>query len=500
MAVGRVGRIVPGAVRGLRMRLLAALLLTSAVTLAVAAVALLSPLQRRLQKEEVASLEDTAVTARSGFRELTDEQIHPHSREVLALAATLERRTGARVAVYLQSGRKLADTRPATPFGPIPGTGEDERPHGGVAVSGQAADEAQVAVPVTVGGKHLVIALRKPLDNVHAAASDVRRAFTDAALAGLGIALLLGVGIASTLLRRLRRLRAAALAVGDRGLETEFVPDRSRDEVGDLSRAFARMQSSLRRQEEARRSFVATASHELRTPLASLQGMLELLERDLITEPPDLGDARAQAHRAQHQAQRLRGLASDLLDLSRLDAEVELRSEPIELHELCRAVIAEFDLRVGSRRIELRAEGSPVWAMADPGSLARVIRILVDNALRFSAADENVAVTVGREGGAAAIAVEDRGPGVPAEDAELIFERFRRGSNHGADGGFGLGLAIGRELARRMGGELVLTAGREVGARFVLRLPAGPGRHDPDGVPEDRSSSLSDPRRGVRVA
>jgi signal transduction histidine kinase len=467
-------------VPGLRGRLLAALVLTSAVTLAVAAVALLPPLQRRLQRQEVASLEDTAVTARSGFRDLTDEEIRPHDGRLASLAQTLQRRTGARVVVYDEGGKAIADTAPAVPFGPVPRTRDDERPHGGVAVSGQSADVARVAVPVTVGGQHLVIALRKPLDDVNAATRAVRTAFTDAALAGLGIALLLGIGIASTLLRRLRRLRAAVLGVAEHGHAADVVADRSRDEVGDLSRAFVWMQSGLRRQEEARRSFVATASHELRTPLASLQGMLELLERDLAARPPDLGDARAQVGRAQEQAKRLNGLASDLLDLTRLDAAVELRSEPVELYELCRAVVAEFELSAESGQIELRSPEA-VWAVADPGSVARAIRILVDNALRFSRPAEQVTVTVSSNGGQALVVVEDRGPGVPPEDRELIFERFRRGSNPGADGGFGLGLAIGRELARRMGGDLELDTGTTAGARFVLSLRAtSPGVADTD--------------------
>jgi signal transduction histidine kinase len=220
---------------------------------------------------------------------------------------------------------------------------------------------------------------------------------------------------------------------------------------------------------------VATASHELRTPLASLQGMLELLERDLAARPPDVGDAREQTRHAQEQAKRLNGLASDLLDLTRLDAEVGLRSEPVELYELCRAVIAEFEVGAGPGRIALRSSES-AWAVADPGSVARAIRILVDNALRFSGDGGPVSVTVSSEGGRAAVVVEDHGPGVPAEDRELIFERFRRGSNPGADGGFGLGLAIGRELARRMGGDLVLDAQAVAGARFVLSLrAAAPG-------------------------
>ena len=190
-------------------------------------------------------------------------------------------------------------------------------------VSSQAADVARVAVPTRTADENIV-ALRKPLDDVRAAARDVRLAFTDAALVGLGVALLLGAGIAGTLLRRLRRLRRAALDVAEHGLGAGVPEDRSPDEVGDLSRAFARMQSRLRHEEESRRNFVATASHEMRTPLASLQGMLELLEQDLEAmpaRPPDAREAQAlpgadgQAERTgrgsarPHPARRRRGAA-----------------------------------------------------------------------------------------------------------------------------------------------------------------------------------------------
>src|SRR6202166_2894990 len=105
------------------------------------------------------------------------------------------------------------------------------------------------------------------------------------------------------------------------------------------------MHSRLRQQEDARRAFVATASHELRTPLTSLDGMLELLADDLEREPIDLTDARERVARARQQSRRLASLASDLLDLSRIDALFALRREPVELTETARAVAAEFDSR-----------------------------------------------------------------------------------------------------------------------------------------------------------
>jgi signal transduction histidine kinase len=289
----------------------------------------------------------------------------------------------------------------------------------------------------------------------------------------VALALTLGIAIplAGTLVSRLQRLREAALQLTVGGSVADFPADRARDEVGDLARSFSIMQRRLRQQEDARRAFVATASHELRTPLASLNGMLELLADDLQAEDVDLEDASALLARARAQSRRLARLAADLLDLSRIDAEVSLRSEPIELGELGRAVLAEFELASAGRGVTvvLDDEGTPSWALADPGSVARILRILLDNALRVAPEGTEVRVTA-RASPAPTLVVSDQGPGVASEERALIFERFKRGRETGGEAGFGLGLAIGRELAVRMGGTLVLADTEGPGATFTLRL------------------------------
>ena len=317
-----------------------------------------------------------------------------------------------------------------------------------------------------------VLAVRKPLDTLSDAVSTVRRAFVYAALAGLALTLLLGIPLSATIVRRLRRLRHAALQLAAEGPPVNVPADRRRDEVGDLGRAFAQMQHRLQQQEEARRAFVSTASHELRTPLASLDGMLELLDDDLRSGDPDLADARSLLDRARTQSRRLARLAADLLDLSRLDAQVQLRSEPVELGELSRAVLAEFELGTEERGIVSTLDDSAgqVWARGDPGGIARIVRILLDNAVRVSPQGGEIFVAL-RNGGQASVTVRDEGPGVVAEERELIFERFQRGRATSGTAGFGLGLAIGRELAERMGGELVLERTDRPGATFTLRLP-----------------------------
>jgi signal transduction histidine kinase len=318
-----------------------------------------------------------------------------------------------------------------------------------------------------------VVIVYKSIDYISDAVSTVRQAFELAAGAGLLLTLLLAIPLAATLVRRLQRLREAALRVAVAGAGAKFPVDRARDEVGDLARSFAIMQRRLRHQEEARRAFVATASHELRTPLASLDGMLELLAEELQEEDPDLPDAQELLDRARAQSRRLGRLAADLLDLSRIDAEVTLRSEPVELGELARAVLAEFELAFAERGVAplLREGPVPVWALGDPGSVARILRILLDNGLRVAPRGSDIVVALAAQP-IPTLSVIDRGPGVAVEERALIFERFKRGRDTGGEAGFGLGLAIGRELAERMGGALVLANSAQPGATFTLTLPA----------------------------
>jgi signal transduction histidine kinase len=156
---------------------------------------------------------------------------------------------------------------------------------------------------------------------------------------------------------------------------------------------------------------------------------------------------------------------------------VPLRAEPVELGELGRAVAAEFERRAQQRGVELRAQpaAGPCWAQGDPGAIARIARILLDNAVGVAPPGTAVTLASWRSDGEARLSVSDAGPGVPAAERERIFERFQRGSTSGGRSGFGLGLAIGRELAARMGGSLSLLEPTEENGR-ADRLAPGPAR------------------------
>lgn len=467
---------------GLRMRLLAALLVTSAITLAVAALALLSSLESRLRANgvKVAHVALTASLPEMRHQiEPSETSSGPNRTQLRAAALNLIHRAGgADVAILNERLETLYAPQVNDLNVPDYFPEAHKALHTRGRVERTTPSSLIIAQRLRIAGSRSVVVIDKHLQYVGLAFKVVKKAFIVAAAAGLVVALLLGIGLASTLLRRLERLRDATRDLEREGLETPLPDDHARDEIGELSRSFAAMRMRLRRQEAARRSFVSTASHELRTPLASLDGMLELLEEDLHEDSLDLQDARLRSRHAREQTRRLSQLATDLLDLSRLDAQVTLRSEPLELGELSRAVAAEFERTAGRSEVRLavRPPDGACWASADPGSVARIVRIMIDNALRFAPPHSSVQIAAANGGSVAQISVRDEGPGVAEEDRERIFERFTRGSVTSGHGGFGLGLAIGRELAQRMGGSLELSDdpprdGRR-GACFTLRLPA----------------------------
>ncbi|HEY5188910.1 MAG TPA: HAMP domain-containing sensor histidine kinase [Solirubrobacteraceae bacterium] len=462
------------------------MLVTTVATLAVAALALLGPLEQSLRRAEQSTLRsdlDRHTVAAFAKLDLTAVATStPALQTLVTQQGLLENRIGATVNVLTGPGPAGEGSHPLL----TPRDADDTYDDVAIAFRTRHSrysfgtidgrEYARAAIPFVSHDQLLyVLAVRKPIDQIAGAVAVVRTAFTTAALAGLALSLILGIPLSATLVRRLRRLREAALELTHEWPGVEVPVDRARDEVGDLARTLASMQERLREQEEARRSFVATASHELRTPLTSLDGMLELLDDDLHSEHPDLEDARALLHRARAQSRRLGRLAADLLDLSRLDARVELRSEPVELGELSRAVMAEFELGTAERGISTQLEdhGSAVWALGDPGSIARILRILLDNALRISPPSSELRIEL-VAGDDACIRVHDQGPGVPPEERDQIFRRFHRGRDTRGQAGFGLGLAIGRELAERMGGELRLDNTPGPGASFTLCLPSAP--------------------------
>jgi signal transduction histidine kinase len=270
--------------------------------------------------------------------------------------------------------------------------------------------------------------------------------------------------------RRIGRLEAAAerIAAGD---FTEPVVDGHRDEIGQLAEAMETMRQRLAQLDRARREFIANASHELRTPLFSLGGFLELLDDE------DLDEATRREFLAEmrSQTERLTRLATDLLDLSRLDAgQLAVENADVELGTLAQTVVDEFRAVAEAEEHELRLRAEqPIYAVGDEQRVIQIARILIENAIRHTPPGTSVDVEVRRWEARALFEVRDDGGGIPEEERAQLFARFYRGEGVKASGS-GLGLAIAQELAARMAATLKVDS-RPGQTVFTLSLPLAGG-------------------------
>jgi len=342
----------------------------------------------------------------------------------------------------------------------------------------EGLEYAEVAVPLLTAGN--VMLLSSSISDQLATVELVKRRLLYATAAALLIALVLGFAVAAIHARRLGRLQRAADRIAE-GAFDEPVVDTGADEVGQLAGSFDRMRIQLAQLDRARKEFVANASHELRTPLFSLAGFLELLadeDLDEKTRSEFLATTRAQVDR-------LTKLATDLLDLSRMDAgRIRIEHEEVGLAEVVRVVAEEFGALADTSGHTLLVEADDdVWALADEERVQQIARALVSNALVHTPAGTVVRLRAERRGARVALVVEDDGPGIPPEHLGRVFQRFYRVEG-GLASGSGLGLAIARELAGRMDGT-VTVASRPGATAFTLELPAEdalPGAPAPDPV------------------
>ncbi|HSE69475.1 MAG TPA: DUF4153 domain-containing protein [Nocardioidaceae bacterium] len=285
----------------------------------------------------------------------------------------------------------------------------------------------------------------------------------------LGVTQLLAVGMTSPL----RDMTAAARRMA-RGDYSGRVTATSSDEVGELARAFNRMAEDLAAVDRQRRELVANVSHELRTPLAALCAVLENLV-DGVAEP-DPVSLRA----ALDQAERLATLASDLLDLARVDAgAAQLSTTQVPVLELLERAVAEARVTGREVRYDVRVTPPALTAPADPARLHQLVANLLDNASRHSPAGGVVRITAQDTATGWRLEVTDEGPGVPAADRDRVFERFGTLAEAEGGGGTGLGLAIARWVTDLHGGTIHFVEPEPgcTGARVRVDLPHEPRQH-----------------------
>jgi signal transduction histidine kinase len=328
-------------------------------------------------------------------------------------------------------------------------------------------EESYAEAAEAIGKQGPIVLLSSSLHNDLQSVGVVQRRVIVAGALATVFAILLGYALATLFARRIRRLESAAERIAG-GRFDEPVVDEAPDELGQLARAFERMRLQLASLDRARRDFIANASHELRTPLFSLGGFLELLaseDLDAETRAEFLNETR-------EQVSRLQKLATDLLDLSRLDAgRLAVARESFDLAAVGELLTTEFGPRAAAteHRLELDLRGRAL-AFADEERVLQVGRVLVDNALVHTPPGTAVSVVVDTDNESARLSVADDGPGIPRDSQSHVFERFFRLEGTVAAGS-GLGLAIAREVAGLMEGRIELES-RAGATIFTLVLPA----------------------------
>jgi two-component system sensor histidine kinase BaeS len=245
---------------------------------------------------------------------------------------------------------------------------------------------------------------------------------------------------------------------------------KSQDELGQLARSFNSMAGQVETTVSTLRRFVSDAAHELRTPLTALHTNL-----DLALDENDAANRSAFISRAQGMVKRLEELNTNLLDLSRLEANgLPIKRVVVDLAELLRSRIEVHASQAEQAGLDFDSEisSTPLPICADQSQIGRVLDNLVDNACKFTAPGGAVQVKVLLQGEEAVFSVTDTGIGIPAEDLPQIFNRFHRGRNTTAYPGSGLGLAIVKAIVSIHGGQVdVQSAGENKGSQFSIRLP-----------------------------
>lgn len=292
--------------------------------------------------------------------------------------------------------------------------------------------------------------------------------FTGTATMTTALGLLLGLWASRRALRPLQTVNAAAAAIADGDLDTRLEVSRDQDLIP-LAEAFNRTATRLQRRVERDARFAGNVSHELRSPLTTMVNAVGVLSDRADRLDPE---SRMVLTMLEEDVHRLAQMVEDLLDISRLESGVAtVRREPVPVGSLVREVADRCAQRPVTT-VEDSAEETVSWV--DRRRLERVVENLVRNAETHGRGVSRVLVS--SDGATVTVAVEDHGPGVSAGEQEQIFERFARGSAHGAGspGGVGLGLSLVAEHVRLHGGEVRVEDRDEGGARFVVELPVEP--------------------------
>lgn len=287
-------------------------------------------------------------------------------------------------------------------------------------------------------------------------------------LVGLLASMLCAAGLAWYFAQPIRQLRRGFDAAANGKLDVRVAPKmgRRRDELADLGRDFDRMTERLQSVVEGQKRLLHDVSHEMRSPLARLQAAVGLARQ----QPERMADLLV---RVEHESERMNLLVGELLTLSRLEAGSAGVFGPVDMEELLAQLVEDARFEGAARQVAIDYEpGRMAEVLANSELLHRAIENVVRNALRFSPPGGVVRIEAGaRDNGTFQISVLDQGPGVGEADLEAIFTPFYRGAAPRDDDGYGLGLAIARQVVQVSNGAIRASNVTGSGLLVSVQLP-----------------------------
>jgi len=311
--------------------------------------------------------------------------------------------------------------------------------------------------------------LTAPLTGVHEGLHRLAVALWLILLAGVAFALLLGLGVASTVLRPLDQLTESVEELARTTDVSQQLDPGGPDELGRLRRAFNRLLSALDSSRESQRQLVLDASHELRTPLTSLRTNMEVARQMEKLAPEDrdvlINDVLTQLDE-------LTSLVADMAELARGDLP-QVTKGPLRFDELVLGAVEAATTHGRSRGVTFATSMAPNWISGSPPRIERAVNNLLDNAVKYSPDGSVVEVACGD----GVLVVRDHGPGVADTDIDHIFDRFYRAPEARSRPGSGLGLAIVAQVALDEGGQVSVHHAPGGGALFRLAFPTVTAPH-----------------------
>ncbi|KAK0360765.1 hypothetical protein LTR94_026030, partial [Friedmanniomyces endolithicus] len=241
------------------------------------------------------------------------------------------------------------------------------------------------------------------------------------------------------------------------------------EEMGALARDLAAAEAEAVASSRAKSEFLAVMSHEIRTPLNGVLGVAALMEKKLLQD-----ELRPYVRTIVDSGESLLRLLTDALDMSRASAGLlSLDEEPTDLAALAFDIDALWRARAEEKALDFKVVSAleAGWVVADGMRLKQLLNNLIGNALKFTQTGGVVAAIESACDGSVVFTVDDSGPGIPPEAAATIFDPFDTGKAGREGAGAGLGLAICRQIAERIGGDITAGASPQGGARFQVRLP-----------------------------